>query len=642
MVVAFHVGLPVSGGFVGVDVFFVISGFVITAMLHREWVNNRRIRFGRFYLRRFKRLTPALALMVSVTMVISVAVLSPFGEQQNAAKTGIGSMLLVANLVIARTTGGYFDAPAESNPLLNTWSLSVEEQFYLVFPAILAFGWFLTRRGRLFRRWPFILVSTIAVVSFGLTLVGVFVGVFPGSSLILGFYSPFTRAWEFAVGALLALALARRTLSISSQLMTIFGAIGLILIASSLILITESTHFPGVWTLLPVSGTILLLLAGTDSRVLSSRFLSVEPMVKLGDWSYSIYLWHWPFIVFAAVLWPESNVALWLAAATSFIPALISYRWVEQPIRTRTFPSRRRVLSLVTITVVTPIACAVFLSIGARAAWWIDWSVTSQSTQDDHVALKSCTDQPFDPAICTWNADLQGGQVLLAGDSQAYAAADGVIEAAKSLNMSTVVSSLSGCPVSSLDTTGEKPLNCVTWQQRILGFALATKPKVVVIANRSTGYTNPGWRTVIASDGSIANTANTTEAVALYEDGLNKAVETLYQAGIGVVILQNIPEPTPIQATPSLIRMLFPPKEITTFDPERTLRQRSPVAQAEDRTKNTFPGTGLVDPAQTLCPDEECPLVIAGNAVYLDPWHLTRQGSLLLVPALRDAIRKAA
>lgn len=146
MVVAFHSGLPVPGGFVWVDVFFVISGFVITAMLMREWATTGRIRFGRFYVRRFKRLTPALALMVAVTMIISVFVLSPLGTQQTAAKTAFGAILLVANLVIARTTGGYFSAPAEINPLLNVWSLSVEEQFYLGFPAILAVGWLLARK----------------------------------------------------------------------------------------------------------------------------------------------------------------------------------------------------------------------------------------------------------------------------------------------------------------------------------------------------------------------------------------------------------------------------------------------------------------------------------------------------------------
>src|SRR4029077_15604359 len=171
-VVAFHAGLPFPGGFVGVDVFFVISGFVITSMLQREWEATGRIRFGAFYLRRFKRLTPALALMVVVTAIVSALVLSPLGAQQTVAETGVGAMLLVANGVIAGNTGGYFDAPAAANPLLHTWTLSVEEQFYLAFPAILALGWFLTRRFRWRTNTAGVIVGLVAAVSFGLALLG--------------------------------------------------------------------------------------------------------------------------------------------------------------------------------------------------------------------------------------------------------------------------------------------------------------------------------------------------------------------------------------------------------------------------------------------------------------------------------------
>lgn len=124
MVVAFHAGLNVPGAFVGVDVFFVISGFVITSMLQREWSLEGRINLKRFYWRRFKRLTPALACVVTATVVVAGIVLSPLGSQQQAAETGIGAILLLANVVLAYTTGGYFDAAAETNPLLNTWSLS--------------------------------------------------------------------------------------------------------------------------------------------------------------------------------------------------------------------------------------------------------------------------------------------------------------------------------------------------------------------------------------------------------------------------------------------------------------------------------------------------------------------------------------
>ncbi len=264
MVVAFHAGLPTPGGFVGVDVFFVISGFVITAMLMREWAAQGRIRLGQFYVRRFKRLTPALALMLSATMVIGFFVLSPLGTQQDASRTAIGAMLLAANLVIAKLTGDYFDLEADSNALLNTWSLSVEEQFYLLFPTLLLVGWLLTRRARRTSHiGPVIVVTTVGVVSFALAMLGASGYVPPVEGWLIGFYSPFTRAWEFAVGALLALAGERARITSRAEAEAV-GALGVAMLAASLLLINGATTFPGPATLLPVVGTLLLLLAGTQ------------------------------------------------------------------------------------------------------------------------------------------------------------------------------------------------------------------------------------------------------------------------------------------------------------------------------------------------------------------------------------------
>ena len=275
MVVAFHAGLPVPGGFVGVDVFFVISGFVITAMLHREWEKAGRIRFGTFYLKRFKRLAPALALMVGVTLMISTVIFSPFGHQTYAAATGIGALLMSANFVIAKTTGGYFGPTAENNPLLNTWSLSVEEQFYLGFPRANCPGLVTCQTTRPFEILPSRNCWGVAIASFALTMAGVNGARFPLSDWILGFYSPFTRAWEFAVGALLALALAKNATRVSTQtknqaethLITLAALAGIGMLTASLWLITETTVFPGPWTLLPVTGTCCCcLLAPATTR----------------------------------------------------------------------------------------------------------------------------------------------------------------------------------------------------------------------------------------------------------------------------------------------------------------------------------------------------------------------------------------
>ena len=244
MVVAFHAGLPVPGGFVGVDVFFVISGFVIAATLQREWDQSHGIRFARFYMRRLKRLTPALALMVTVTMLLTAVVISPLGAQQNAAKTAIGAMFIASNIVIANTTGGYFSLAAETNPLLNVWSLSVEEQFYLGFPFLLALGWAIVRRRRGLSAVPLILVGSIVLVSFLLALVDEGGLAFPGSKDALGFYSPLPRAWEFAAGAFIALAISGRR-GLGPRTAAVSGTLGLAGLSASVLLISESDAVPG-------------------------------------------------------------------------------------------------------------------------------------------------------------------------------------------------------------------------------------------------------------------------------------------------------------------------------------------------------------------------------------------------------------
>jgi peptidoglycan/LPS O-acetylase OafA/YrhL len=368
VVVAFHAGLPVPGGFVGVDVFFVISGFVITTMLQREWEATGRIRFRAFYIRRFKRLTPALALMVAVTAIVSALVLSPLGAQQTVAETGVGAMFLAANWVIAGNTGAYFDAPAATNPLLHTWTLSVEEQFYLAFPAILALSWFLAPTSWRRKLTPSVAVGLVAAVSFGLALLGSTGIVHPAASWLLGFYSPLTRAWEFALGALLALTASR--VAIKSRSVTLgLGLLGAGMFAASLWLISSSTPFPGAWTLLPAVGTVLLLFVGTRGSNVVTQALATRPLVKIGDWSYSIYLWHWPFIVFAVLLWPDAAHARLLAAGLAFVPALASYVWVEQPIRALQDLTRRRFTLLVAAVVISPMLVAGAMGSVATHYW---------------------------------------------------------------------------------------------------------------------------------------------------------------------------------------------------------------------------------------------------------------------------------
>lgn len=468
-VVAFHAGLPIPGGFVGVDVFFVISGFVITGVIRREWLSTGSFKFGRFYLRRFKRLTPALAFMVATTLILSFGLLSPFpaGGQQIAAQTGIGAMILLANLAVA-PTGSYFAPPAESNPLLHTWSLSVEEQFYLVFPSLFLLGWILSR-GSTRRAWRLAaLIGLIAVISFGVAVVGTLRFIPPPVDWLFGFYSPVSRAWEFASGALLGLC-ATSGLSRSPQRATFVGALGLVLVCAAGWLIDGTTPFPGPWTLLPVCGTLLLIAAGTHHIRGVSRILVHPAAVKVGDWSYSIYLWHWPIRVIAVHLWPESRFAALIAVGLSIAPAVASYRFIEQPFQQLQLLNRSRTIALNGAVVLVPILLAVTLSAAASNYWLpryrsgivpvahrgdTDWTDFYELLRDTYYP---CSDQAIRDRAMSWQGITRCSQwkpgshvdVALVGDSHAEQLFLGVAEAARGKNV--VYYQLDGLPIKSTD-----------------------------------------------------------------------------------------------------------------------------------------------------------------------------------------------
>src|SRR6478735_5709247 len=300
MVVAFHAGLDIPGGFTGVDVFFAISGFVITAMLLREADGSGRFSFRSFYARRVRRIMPASAMTIGLVALLSLGAINS-AAQGITARTGIAGSLFGANFVLARAQNGYFDVAATTNPLLHIWTLSVEEQFYFVFPAILFLGMVVAgkRRMREAAGRLAVLIGLVGVVSFAL---GWYTSThrvsIPGfaSSAQFAFYMAPARAWEFAAGALVAIGvpLWRRC---PEPLTYPLGVIGIGLIAVGAFAIDGTTPFPGTAALLPVGGAVLLMVAGTASRRGVSAVLGWSPIARVGDYSSSWYLWPGPVIV---------------------------------------------------------------------------------------------------------------------------------------------------------------------------------------------------------------------------------------------------------------------------------------------------------------------------------------------------------
>src|SRR5829696_7227833 len=329
-VLLYHAQAPAGGGgFVGVDVFFVLSGFLITGLLWRELSETGRLSFGSFYARRARRLLPAAVLVLSVTAVVSALVLPPLSARA-ATDDAAAAALYVANYRFAVQGTDYLAGDTGPSPLQHYWSLGVEEQFYLVWPLLLLLGslaW--RRRGGPSRATAGGLLAGLGSASFGLSLW--WTDVAPPWA----FFSLPSRAWELAVGGLVALALPwlRR---MPGPVAAVLGWVGLSAVVWSVVRLADTTAFPGVAALAPVAGTAAVVAAGcADPRFGPGLMLERAPFLLIGRISYSWYLWHWPVLVLAPA---AAGRALGLGerlalAAVSGVLALLTLRLVEDPVR---------------------------------------------------------------------------------------------------------------------------------------------------------------------------------------------------------------------------------------------------------------------------------------------------------------------
>jgi peptidoglycan/LPS O-acetylase OafA/YrhL len=325
MVVGFH-AFPArfAGGFVGVDVFFVISGFLISTILF-ENLRAGRFSFAVFYMRRVKRIFPALIVVLLACLAFGWLVLLR-DEYRALGKHVSGGAGFVSNLLLWQESG-YFDRSADAKPLLHLWSLGIEEQFYLVWPLILWAAW----------RWRLHVLGvtlTIAAVSFGLNIF------FTGQDAVAAFYSPPTRFWELLVGACIAWWLLPRPDSGTDaparpmRRAGLLSVLGAALLVAAFVLTTRDRAFPGWWALLPVGGAALLIAAGPGAW-LNRHLLANRLMVWVGLISFPLYLWHWPLLAYSRIVAggePPSRVRA-LAVLAAFVLAWLTWRFVEQPIR---------------------------------------------------------------------------------------------------------------------------------------------------------------------------------------------------------------------------------------------------------------------------------------------------------------------
>jgi len=490
LVVGFHGDFGVHGGFTGVDVFFAVSGFVITSTLLRELVDGNRLDFLAFYARRIRRLLPALALMVAVVALVGLLA-TPIAAGRLAALTGVFASGFASNVYLALRPTGYFDLGTGLDPLLHTWTLGVEEQFYIIFPALLLLGWVIGRRfGGAARAGAFTVVAIACVVS-GLLAIALEHGRIGGTrgQQYAFFLSP-PRAWEFGAGALVALVVPTLT-RLPAAVAWVLQALGLVgILAGGFLLTATSVSAPRLG--LPVFGTCALIAAGTAVSGGVTRVLALRPFVWIGDLSYSWYLWHWPLIVFAVALWPGSGAAPRVAAIVSLLPAWLSYRYVENPIRYGFRRGIRPALGLAAVCVGVGVAASLVLLGGVHA---LDRTASVQSwqrSQEPHAdEWRHCHADSVDAAEvrrCTWRVPHPRGLVALVGDSNAGQFAEAVLAADAQTHHDTLLLT-APCPYVDLVLHPLGPsADCLHAYRTTAAVLTRLHPALVIVASRSDQY----------------------------------------------------------------------------------------------------------------------------------------------------------
>ncbi|WP_282837173.1 acyltransferase family protein [Microbacterium flavum] len=654
-----------SGGYVGVDVFFVISGFLITAHLFGEVARTGGIRLGRFYARRIRRLLPAALLVLAVTAGL-VAAFLPYARWSRNAIEIIASATYVENWTLAAMSVNYSALNDAASAAQHFWSLSVEEQFYLVWP-ILMLGavWAASRLGRPERQRTVILVTLAAVACASLVSSIVYTAAHPAPA----YFATFTRAWEFALGGLVALGVSR--LRAPQGLRYALIAAGLGLIVYPVFAFGPATPFPGSAALLPAIGTAAVIAAGSlGARTRFSPVFEWRPVQWVGDVSYSLYLWHWPLIVVAPfVLGRELSGPIRIAIlAVALVLAWATRRWVEKPAQTWPIWSgsvRRAVTGMAAGWAVIAVLVGLLL-VGSAVRSAADAPSASPpqgscAGPNALVAQNDCPD-PFGPAgsvemgpkneyfytppecgefldilrygdtSTTHRCDFSGGDagapdVWLVGDSHAQQWQGPLFDLAREHGWRVTISFIGGCPVADVAYVGFRSPGttaaietCRRWNHDLAQAITADVPDLVV--------TSMAARHELVDDGSG------TDATTQYVAGLQRTWAPWTEAGSRILVIADPPYNGEVRS-PDCVAL-------NTGDPAACARPRSEAQPADPLVAAVSavgdPRVALFDPTPYLCDDSLCYGVVGGIPAYYDADHLNLEYARLLAPMIEAAL----
>jgi peptidoglycan/LPS O-acetylase OafA/YrhL len=659
LVMVYHAGLPfLPHGYLGVDVFFVISGYLITSLLLRELAATGHISWPQFLARRARRLLPA-AMLVLVFIATTTWLLIPGRRGREIGGDIVGAALYVVNWVLAGRSVDYLAKDTQPSPVQHYWSLAVEEQFYVIWPLCLVLLVFVLRRfrPRVLARGPGhspslraigILLAAIAVPSLAYSVWHTIT--VPAHA----YFATTTRVWELGVGAALAIwAVDQHPHRV--RFGGVLGWVGLAVVVGTAFLLPDTAGWPGAWALLPTLGTAAVILSGWgEGSQGPGRLLGLRPLVWVGGLSYSLYLWHWPLRVFADELWPGGTARAW-AVLLSVVPAYLGYRLVERPVHhtPRLARSTRRsltlgaALSLVGVLAGIPLitAPAVFQTkpptgalppleqLGAGtlgetpsadpAAYAVDdwgWLTpdperAGEDRPSADVDRCQVDERTSTPVRCEFGVKDGPLTIALVGDSKALQWLPALERAAPGQGWRIITYGKSSCAFAAGRTELSRAhyQSCDDWNEAVIRQLVADPPDLVVTSTQA--------------DAALRGDKVSRSALVDY---LARRWKGLQRAGVPVAVIGDNPgSPSDLDSC-----MARNPRHLTrcAFDRETALANTGLDAQRAAALK--APGVELIDLTPWICPVERCPVAIGHVVIHRAGDHITATYAATLGPQI--------
>lgn len=633
-VLFFHAGFPgFSGGFVGVDIFFVISGFLITSILLKEH-SEKQYSIVSFYERRARRLLPALFAVLLVTTIMAFIFMAP-EDLLLYGKSLFATLALSSNIYFQETLN-YFSVHAESLPLLHMWSLSVEEQFYVVFPIILSCIFFFSDR-----RTSGVVTLTLLLSSYAAMLVVMSEHHFP-----VGFYSLPTRAWELLAGA--ALAHAIHKLPTAGKWNEFFSVLGLGMLLFAVFTFESKASFPDASALIPVLGTVLVIGFARSSTFVGGTILTFKPFIWVGLISYSLYLWHQPVYAFTRILSNTHPGYMEFAAGTilSLALAALTYRYVETPFRNKSVWPRTRIFTLsATVGALFAVTgLSFYLLKGAPGRYLTPPSIKFVEQQHPDCVISSDKYSRPGDEKCSLNPQ-ESVTVAVLGDSHGHALANALADQMPGTGIQQLTHS--GCPP--IGDYYHWDQSCIDWFPEAINY-LVSSPNIetVIIQYRHTVYlygqmgehypNPPSFKTLKKVDGGYHE--KPTHEV--YFNAFDFLIQKLVAANKKIILVT----PTPELHVP--LNRLALPLSIFSDGPRYDLTQTVPYSYYRMYTNlvrehlvslsNLNPSVTVIDSGPLMCENGYCSALHNGEPAYYDTNHITKAYASPIAHRVRDLI----